>query len=105
MSFIIMEKDGVMCTIVELEWDVLNWKKNYVKLTCACGSKTETAKHYFMDCPLFIDERCYLVYTVTLITEFKLDTLLHGCPDITLQSNKHVFDAVHRYLKDTKQFE
>ena len=73
--------------------------------TCACGSNTETAKHYFMDCPLFIDERRNLVNTVTQITEFKLNTLLHGCPDLILQSNKHVFDAVHRYLKDTKRFE
>ena len=39
--------------------------------TCACGSTTETAKHYLMDCPLFIDERHNLVNTVALITEFE----------------------------------
>ena len=71
---------------------------------CQCGEPFETTYHYFMECQRYTDQRNTLIDTVQTITDVSLMTLLYGNDSITLEENIRVFDAVHKFIIDTKRF-
>ena len=71
---------------------------------CRCGHVAETTHHFFMECPQYALERQYLIRTVSRLTDYSVCNLLFGDPNLTLEENKIIFDAVHQYLRDTERF-
>ena len=71
---------------------------------CSCGEGIETPYHFFTECKQFIDERENLIRSVTSLCNFDLDNLLFGDSALPHKDNLLIFDAVHKYLEDTKRF-
>jgi len=72
--------------------------------TCPCGYHTEDAKHFLLDCPLYVSDRMYMLVSVIGVTDITLKNLLYGNDAITLDDNKIVFHAVHKFIDATKRF-
>ena len=72
--------------------------------SCACGALLETAFHYFFECERYINERQILRRSIENITQFTLLTILFGDNNLEMDSNHSIFEAVHKYMNDTKRF-
>ena len=77
------------------------FKKNLVDSPlCICGTP-ETSKHFLLDCPNY-----HLIRTRTL-SEFlhlPVNFLLSGDPRLSENENVRIFEAVHKYIIQTKRF-
>ena len=71
---------------------------------CDCGDGVETPFHYFMKCKRFTKEREKLQEEVMKLSNFNLKNLLYGDNSLQYKDNCLLFDAVHKYLTDTKRF-
>ena len=74
---------------------------------CSCGSgKEEDAKHFLYDCQLFNPQRTVLCSNLLpyIVKRDDYDHLLYGIPEADHQTNLHIFEAVHQYIRDTKRF-
>jgi hypothetical protein len=71
--------------------------------SCGTGAN-ETAKHFFFNCNLFATQRDQLKQDLLPHIINQVDHLLYGLPDSDHLVNTHVFDAVHKYIRDTKRF-
>ena len=72
---------------------------------CPCGSGIEEdAKHFFFKCQLFANQRQSLVSDLLPYIVTEVNYLLFGLPNADHATNIHVFDAVHKYIKDTHRF-
>ena len=60
--------------------------------------------YYFIECPLYIDLRLDLFSTISIFTDASIETILYGNPELSLEQNKVVFDAVHLYMLKTMRF-
>ena len=69
---------------------------------CRCGA-IENTDHYFMTCRLYRDPRADLIYTVSQQTPATLQILLYGNSMLSLHANI-IFEAVQKYINDTKHF-
>ena len=72
---------------------------------CLCGGGFEDAQHYFMSCVYFDDLRLHLRESIELICIFELNTLLYGSTNLSDAENMLVFDAVHKFIMDSRCFE
>lgn len=70
---------------------------------CRCGN-IENAHHFFLVCSFYRDARADLMYTISRVTNVTLEILLFGDSTLSLDSNKIIFEAVHKYIKETKRF-
>ena len=73
--------------------------------SCQCGYISEDAYHFFFSCPLFTDQRQHLLDSVMRITLPSLNVLLYGDPALSLEINREVFQAVHKYISTTERFQ
>ena len=85
---------------------------------CNCNAPREDTMHYFFICPRCTEYRLNLLNTVchllapgvnpTLITHLASDILLSyflkGNPDLPLEFNELIFEAVHLYITQTRRF-
>jgi hypothetical protein len=72
---------------------------------CPCGSGSkETHEHYFFKCQLFDQERLELKTNLLPYVVNDVNFLLFGIPNEEPNDNLHIFDAVHKYIRDTKRF-
>ena len=71
---------------------------------CDCGYEDETPIHFFFTCPLYNQQRAELHNSIIQLTTFSLHTLLYGDNNLTHNENKLLFDAVHKFIKDTNRF-
>ena len=71
---------------------------------CECGALLEDANHYFVNCPRFNKERIELKLKVETLTNFNVNVLLSGSPTLKYTENTVIFDAVHRYIMETRRF-
>ena len=74
-------------------------------MQCDCGAPVENAHHYFLECPLFNDNRNSLINKIGYLTLINTNILLYGNAELTLEDNKRVFDAVHEFITKTKRFD
>ena len=74
---------------------------------CQCGAEVESTKHYFLVCLIYVNERNRLMHTILnqFDIEITVDVLLYGDPLLSLQQNKRVFEAVHKFILDSHRFE
>ena len=79
---------------------------------CNCGEDIETASHYFLHCPDYLEERKTLLNTISCIVpnifDFNNDQLteilLYGKEDLDNINNTSTLDATTNYLIETKRF-
>lgn len=70
---------------------------------CRCGN-VENAEHFFMSCQIYHAQRAELMLTVSQFTFITLQTLLYGNSTLPLHTNSLIFEAVQKYINDTKRF-
>ena len=71
---------------------------------CRCGAPLETSYHYLMECPLYKDAREALQISIERLAGFNINIVLRGSDSLNNIENKCIFDAVHKYINDTKRF-
>ena len=90
---------------IRMECSDLNSHKAKRGLTankaCACGHNNETSSHYFLNCPLYANERGVLRAELgALMTK---QCLLHGNREDP-RKNKLIIASVSKYICSTKRF-
>ena len=68
---------------------------------CRCSASRETVSHFFMDCPLHDNIRITLFNSVS---EHTACILLFGDPNLSIKTNRSIFDAVHKFIYDSSRF-
>ena len=73
--------------------------------SCQCGNQRENNKHFFFDCPLYLNERTVLLNNLAMIG-FKptLTNLLKGNDQYTTECNIQAFSHIQKYIGDTLRF-
>ena len=71
---------------------------------CVCGS-VESAEHYFLNCFRYDAIRMEMMRSIENIARFCLNTIMFGDKTKNYQINMSIFDAVHRYIEDSKRFD
>ena len=71
---------------------------------CGCGANLEDADHFFLFCPNYDDIRVSLYESFPDKNYFDIHTILYGSQDFSEAANKEVFEAVHKYITDSKRF-
>ena len=72
---------------------------------CDCGSgEVEDAKHFFFRCTRYNAFRTVLVQDLLPLIIDEVDHLLYGVPDTDHLTNILVFDAVHKYIRNSRRF-
>ena len=72
---------------------------------CYCGFENEDAMHFFLNCPIYAQQRIQLSNSVSQTVDFTLENILFGVPGSSFEQNKIIFDAVHKYIIDTGRFQ
>ena len=70
---------------------------------CQCGG-IENAEHYFLSCPLYINQRYDLTNSISAYSNVSLQTILYGNNLLTCHANTAIFGAVEKYINDSKRF-
>ena len=70
---------------------------------CTCGL-SETQYHYFFECGNYTIHRDRLIMETLHICRLTLSIILHGNPDSTTSENKILFNAVSKYVIESKRF-
>ena len=93
-------KEQILHTRLRTNCSVLNYDlylKNIIDSPlCRCNN-IETVKHFFLDCPIYNNQRITLVQTVSRLCTVTLDTLLYGNSTLSLQTNNGIFEAVQHF--------
>ena len=101
------EKEQILHTRLRTNCSVLNYdsygKSILDSPLCRCNN-IETVKHFFLDCPIYNNQRITLMQTVSRFGAIILDTLLYGKSTLSLQANGAIFEAVQLFLKETNRF-
>ena len=88
-----------------LKADLCNTLHVIASPECPCGTgETEDAKHFFYKCHLFEEFRTQLKDDLLPYVINNVDFLLFGIPNTDHPANIHVFNAVHKYIRNTKRF-
>jgi hypothetical protein len=70
---------------------------------CQCG-KVESNYHFFFECQRYVDSRACFLNTLFTICSATLQTLLNGDPNISDDSNRRLFEAIHTYIRESRRF-
>ena len=100
-------KEQILHTRIRTNFSVLNYDLYLRSIIdtplCRCNN-IEIVKHFFLDCPIYNNQRITLVQTVSSFCAVLLDTLLDGNSTLSLQTNNGIFKAVQYFLKETNRF-
>ena len=83
--------------------DNLFQKRINDSLLCLCGNEDKT-DHYFLRCRFYHAQRTELIHEIAQHTPVTLQILLSRKPLLSLHTNTLIFEAVHKYITDTKRF-
>lgn len=72
--------------------------------SCECGNPCENSYHFFFECPLYVIQRNKLYQNLLMLSEINLNVIMYGSEGFSLDSNMHIFDSVHQYIRDTNRF-
>ena len=74
--------------------------------SCQCGHPTETAYHYFLECPQYNTLRQNTIMALNFLnqTEIDAEVLLTGNPLLSVSRNCEIFRFVHQFIKASKRF-
>ena len=88
------------CSSLNLD---LFWRNISDSPLCQCGS-IENAQHYFFHCKYYQIQRIELLNTVSQYRIPSLSLLLYGNDSLSLDTNKIIFEKVHKFILDSKRF-
>ena len=88
------------CSNLNLDLTVNNIIVNEL---CNCG-RTETAFHYFLECPLYIIPRNQLMLEIIFLPSLTLNIILNGDERIDTHGNIELHEAVSKYITQTKRY-
>ena len=71
---------------------------------CSCNSEIENAEHYFFRCSKYVNERITMFRETHSFHPLNLNKLLTGDSNLTIENNAKIFEAVQKYIKNTKRF-
>ena len=71
---------------------------------CTCGAHYEDANHFFNHCPQFTYAREKMFNSLNDLLPLNVHVLLFGSTDLSIESNKRVFKAVHQFILDSNRF-
>ena len=72
---------------------------------CHCRASSETTEHYLLSCHLWTNQRDIMIDSIQGLMPVTTDNLLFGNREVSLEVNKQVFMAVHKFIIDTKRFD
>ena len=72
--------------------------------SCNCGNACENAFHFFLECPLYLQQRTTMLNKLLHIQRINLDLLLSGDESKPLEYNQTIFQAVQQYIEESKRF-
>ena len=75
--------------------------------SCRCGAALENLKHFFLDCPIYLQARTKLIDNLNMVTTcYTLDIkwLTCGNASLTYEQNCIIFKYVFDYIKCSKRF-
>ena len=86
----------------DLNFDLLN-RHLTTNPSCRCGYAVETARHFFLECPLYDSIR---TNTLSLIPPhlFTINLILHGSNSLSINENSLIFSLVQKFIDLTKRF-
>ena len=70
---------------------------------CNCGASFEDAIHYFLECPLYLNERRTLLSNCDDIN-INIETLLFGNDKYSYDVNSKIFGKVRTFIDQSKRF-
>ena len=68
---------------------------------CNCGASFEDAMHYFLECPLYLNERRALLSNCD---DINIETLLFGNDKYSYDVNSKIFGKVRTFINQSKRF-
>ena len=71
---------------------------------CACGNSNESSLHFLLECERFSNQRILMFRETRPFHPLSVNYLLFGKPNLSNDENTLLFQAVHRYIKNTKRF-
>jgi hypothetical protein len=75
--------------------------------SCRCGAALENLKHFFLDCPIYIQARTILIGNINRVTTcytLDIEILTCGNDNLTDEQNCIIFKYVFDYIKCSKRF-
>ena len=72
--------------------------------SCICGHLIEDTSHYFLQCPLYRQQRYSLNMELNAYQPLSNDLLLYGSNELSLDDNTIVVLAVQNFIRSTKRF-
>ena len=75
--------------------------------SCLCGAALENLKHFFLNCPIYLQARTTLIDNLNMVTTcYTLDITFLTCGDVNLtyEQNCIVFKYIFDYIKCSKRF-
>lgn len=70
---------------------------------CRCGS-VENTQHFFFHCRRYQFQRLELLNSISQYHIPSLQLLLYGDSSLSYETNKNIFERVHKFILDTKRF-
>ena len=71
---------------------------------CICSQSVEDNYHFFFSCPLYLQSRADMLAAISQICNPNLETILYGSPNVSLDDNVVIFEAVHSYIEQSERF-
>ena len=71
---------------------------------CVCGHLFEDAIHFFLECPLYQDDRTSLFNYFNNIVPISIEYILFGCNEISEELNTLLFKSVQKFIRHTCRF-
>ena len=75
--------------------------------SCRCGAALENIKHFFLDCPIYLQARTILIGNINRVTTcytLEIEFLTCGNDNLTYEQNCIIFKHVFDYIKCSKRF-
>ena len=71
---------------------------------CDCGTGNEDTFHYFCECPRYLVQRNVLQSTILPHASFTIANLLYGAQNCQKSIKLEIYQAVIKFIQDTKRF-
>ena len=71
--------------------------------SCRCGHAVESARHFFLNCPLYEQVRASTIDEIPQIFR-NTSTILHGSNTLDIDTNISIFYHVHKFIELTGRF-
>ena len=88
----------------KLRFDLCNNLHVINEASCACGFEVEDSKHFFLNCPHYEDLCFELFNVISVYSHVNIDIILHGNCQLTTDQNMLIFDAVHKFITQSRRF-